>query len=96
MLDGINHRPTHMAVTAERSFLHTLGGGCSAPVAALGSLEGDLLHLRGRVLALDGRSMVDIEVVGRCDNAEDAADLGLGLAEQALSSGAGNLLAMTK
>jgi hydroxymethylbilane synthase len=92
LLAEINHRATRLAVGAERAFLHALGGGCSAPVAALASLEGDLLHLHGRVLSLDGSEVVDIEVVGRCPDLAAATDIGEGLAEQAIHSGAGQIL----
>lgn len=92
VLHAIDHRATNLAVTAERAFLHGLGGGCSAPVAALGSVEGDLLHLHGRVLSLDGVDVVDIEVMGRCQDLADAIDLGRGLAEQALANGADRIL----
>lgn len=35
----IDHMPSHRAVRAERAFLNRLGGGCLAPVGALGSLS---------------------------------------------------------
>lgn len=48
--------------TAERAFLSDLGGGCAAPIAALGeSFEGDgrrHLRLTGLVASLDGRRVV--------------------------------------
>jgi len=92
LLGAIDHRATRFAVTAERAFLHALGGGCSAPVASFASLEGDLLHLHGRVLSLDGSEVVDIEVVGRCTDLAAAADIGVGLAGQAISNGADRIL----
>jgi len=48
--------------TAERVFLSALGGGCAAPIAALGeSFEGDgrrRLRLRGLVASLDGKHVI--------------------------------------
>ncbi len=77
-------------VTAERAFLHGLGGGCSVPVAAYARIEQARLHLTGRVAALDGSVLV--EVTGDCA-VRDAADLGATLAADALSQGADRLLA---
>jgi hydroxymethylbilane synthase len=54
--------------TAERSFLSDLGGGCAAPIAALGEpFEGDgrpRLRLTGLVASLDGRRVVRGAVEG--------------------------------
>jgi len=43
---------------AERAFLRTLEGGCSAPVAVESRLAGDMLHLKGGVWSLDGKRNV--------------------------------------
>jgi hydroxymethylbilane synthase len=39
-LRALDHPPTRAAVTAERSLLAALGVGCSAPVGALGAVDG--------------------------------------------------------
>lgn len=39
---------------AERSFIHTLGGGCSAPVGAYASVRADMLTLTGLVVSDQG------------------------------------------
>ena len=44
--ERLNHYNTFQAVTAERAFLHALGGGCQSPVAAYAEPMGDNLHLR--------------------------------------------------
>lgn len=38
--DKLNHRETFHAITAERSFLHKMGGGCQSPVAAFAEVSG--------------------------------------------------------
>jgi len=49
---ALNDPQTAVAVSAERSFLQRMGGGCNVPVAVLAQLNGnqieieDLLHLR--------------------------------------------------
>jgi hydroxymethylbilane synthase len=44
-LKSINHAPTMAAVTAERSFLNSIGGGCSAPIGAHAVVAAEALHL---------------------------------------------------
>lgn len=53
LLEAIDHRPTHAAVTAERAFLVALGGNCHSAVAALA--EGNVV--RGEILSADGREV---------------------------------------
>jgi hydroxymethylbilane synthase len=42
----VDHGPTRVAVDAERTLLRRLGGGCLAPLGALGEVTGDRLRLR--------------------------------------------------
>jgi hydroxymethylbilane synthase len=42
----LNHAATFHCVTAERAFLHAMGGGCQSPVGALAQMVGDQVHLR--------------------------------------------------
>jgi len=81
---------TRAAVTAERSFLQSLGGGCSAPVAAFArqlSEPGGWLGMNGLVAATDGTWV--IRVKGEGANPEQ---LGTDLAQEALKRGAATLL----
>lgn len=53
----VNHGPSLRALTAERAFLATLGGGCDAPVGALATSDPDEagdLRLEGLVASADG------------------------------------------
>ena len=43
----LNDIETHQCVAAERAFLKGMGGGCQSPVAAIGTLLGNHLELRG-------------------------------------------------
>lgn len=54
-----DHEPTAIALACERAFLAALDGSCRTPLAALATLDGDLLKFRGEVLALDGSEYVD-------------------------------------
>jgi hydroxymethylbilane synthase len=94
----LHHRPTAMAVSAERAFLHRLEGGCQVPVGALARPDngGRSLHLLGRVVSLRGERAADgaeRAVVG--DEAEAAA-LGVALAERLLGEGAAEILAAVR
>ncbi len=77
------------AVTAERSFLAALGGGCQVPVGALASLEAGRLRLRGRVLSRDGSRLVEGEAWG---DPEKPRELGEELARELLARGAEEIL----
>ena len=46
LLAEIDHVPTRIAVEAERRLLRQIGGGCLAPLGALGEVSGDQLRLR--------------------------------------------------
>lgn len=98
LLQPLNHTETWAAVSAERGFLAGLGGGCSVPVAAYAWVEVKRLHLRGRVVALDGRAQVEVSgttpYAGQpATDAKAAARLGADLAREALAQGADKLLA---
>lgn len=45
----LNHEVSRQCVMAERAFLLEVGGGCTAPVACLGRVNGDTITLRGMI-----------------------------------------------
>jgi len=102
LLSPIDDPITAAAVIAERGFLAGLGGGCSAPVAALGIVTRDArLRLSGRICAVDGSSSVDVELnvalpdverARRRDALPAAEAAGRELAADALANGAAALL----
>lgn len=75
------------AVTAERQLLYQLGGGCSAPIAAYATTQGDLIHLTGRVAALDGAHIANAAASG-----SDPSALAEQVAGALLAQGAGAVL----
>src|SRR5471030_994712 len=44
--ERLNHFNTFQCVTAERAFLHAMGGGCQSPVAAYAEITGDKISMR--------------------------------------------------
>jgi len=89
LLAPLDHRPTRLAVTAERAFLAGLGGGCALPIAAYATVEGERLVLVGRVTAADGSRQITVTIGGP---AAEAAALGAQLAQIALDQGAADML----
>jgi hydroxymethylbilane synthase len=85
----LDHHPTRAAVTAERAFLAGLGGGCSLPVGALATVNGDQLHLQAVVASPHDRRL--IRVSGR-ESLQAAWALGEQMAAEALAQGAAALL----
>ncbi|PAP77139.1 hydroxymethylbilane synthase [Rubrivirga marina] len=95
LVAALDHPATRAAVTAERAFLAGLGGGCSAPIAALAEVSGDRLTFRGRVVSTDGARTVAVEADGPFDpDAARSSGLALGrdAAATALDGGARDLL----
>ena len=86
---SLNGTTTATEVTAERSFLRALGGGCRLPIAALGKLESQRLSLEGMVAAPDGSVMIREKIQGV---REDAETLGERLASIVLEKGGKKLL----
>lgn len=93
LLTVLDHRPTRLAVMAERAFLAVLEAGCRLPVSAFAAVGAGGLHLTGRVSDLGGTQTITVE--GTAPE-EEAAALGARLAQAALDQGAGSLLAAVK
>ncbi|MDP2855173.1 MAG: hydroxymethylbilane synthase [Smithellaceae bacterium] len=89
VLAKLNHAATAAEVTAERSYLRALGGGCRLPIAALGKLAGKELSLEGLVAAPNGASICRDKVRGEIAEAEE---LGKRLADMIMEKGGKKLL----
>lgn len=85
----LHHLPTHFAVTAERAFLRRLGGGCQVPIAGHAWIERSRLEMLGVVASVDGRQFFREQADSPI---EQAAELGIRLAECLLASGAREIL----
>ncbi len=89
VLASLEHAATRAAVTAERTALARLEGGCLAALGAWGRIEGESLRLSVVVLSEDGTQRLDAEATGSVDNAEA---LGTRVADDLLARGAAALL----
>jgi hydroxymethylbilane synthase len=89
LMRAISHRPTALAVTAEREVLRAAGGGCQLPIGAHATLDGEEIRLFATVTPLDGSISYRVEVTGPADDPEVAGTAAYaGLLEQ----GAGDLM----
>lgn len=85
-LSSISDDATWTQAQLERSFLHHLEGGCSAPIGALATWVGsDEIRFTGSLLSPDGSQHHKII---ECVSPMDPWDCGLVLAESILSDGA--------
>lgn len=83
----LNHYSTATTLTAERSFLARLDGGCSIPVFALAKENNNQVEIHGGIISLDGTRMVTKTISG-----SDSASTGLALAESVLQDGGDEIL----
>jgi hydroxymethylbilane synthase len=84
LLGALTHRPSRVALRAERSFLRRLGGSCTLPAGALlRPLDAGPLELHGFLSALDGKGLVRERLRGPGDDPEG---LGRVLADRLLDA----------
>lgn len=89
LLAPLHHQDTATRVTAERSLNKHLNGGCQVPIACYAVLEGEQIWLRGLVGDPSGGLLLSAEA--RAPRG-DAEALGVQVAEDLLSQGAGDIL----
>lgn len=82
MLAALHDTETGQRLAAERAFLARLDGSCQTPIAALATLEGDTLRLRGEILRPDGSTSYTDDVSGKI---EDGAEIGRTMADKLLA-----------
>jgi hydroxymethylbilane synthase len=89
MLQWFDDEPTRLCVTAERTLLGALGGGCQVPIGAHARLVEDKLHMTSIVAAPDGTQIIRRDGQAR---PTDGKQLALDLARQLREAGATDLL----
>ncbi len=57
----INDLPTDLETDIERRFLRRLEGGCTAPIGAKATFEGEQLSFVGNLFSLDGKSVSEVK-----------------------------------
>ncbi len=89
LLGDLDHGPTRRAITAERAFLESLGGGCQMPVGAYARVDGETLVLTAFISSLDGSDVYITKAQGRASNPHEVA---LDAHQRLVEKGAGVLL----
>jgi hydroxymethylbilane synthase len=91
------HRPTWLAVLAERAVSRTLGGSCSMPLAAHAQWSGDTLQLRAAIgHAIDATApLLRADAQAAAPGDAEAAALGESVARALLAQGAASYTAAT-
>ena len=90
LVAALNDPDSFAAVTAERTFLEALGGGCQVPIGALGVPYDESLRMWGLVASPDGRRVVRGDLTG---SLTDPQALGHQLADLLRERGAEAILA---
>ena len=84
ILKALNHRDSEICVHIEREFLKVLEGGCTAPIGALATIEGNEISFKAALFSLDGKKQISIE---RKISIEEASGFGKECALKVLNNG---------
>lgn len=87
LLAAVHDEDSARCCAAERTLLEALGGGCQLPLGTIAKYEDGRIHLRGRVISLDGLRCAEGEAAGG-----DPISVGRELAEKILSEGGREIL----
>jgi hydroxymethylbilane synthase len=90
LIQPLHCEKTAIVVGAERALNKRLAGGCQVPIGGYAMLDGDQVWLRGLVGRPDGSQMLNAQITGPAEKAEQ---LGIQVAEDLLSQGADKILA---
>ena len=85
MLGSIDHPQTRAEVTAERSLVLALEGGCRVPIGAIGCANNRTLSLYGCIFSLNTHKKISASAEGTLDEAQD---LGKKVAQSLVKQGA--------
>jgi hydroxymethylbilane synthase len=91
----LDHRPTRIAVSAERAFLAALHGGCRVPAGAFAEYDEAIQQLRltGLAASEDGKDLAKCTATEAIADVPAAEGAGRRLAEQVLAAGGREILA---
>lgn len=84
ILNQINHEETALCVQAEREFLQTMEGGCTAPIGAFAEIENGKMRLVGRLCSIDGKDCIETD---ETTDIQYVAGFGSRLAQKVLENG---------
>jgi hydroxymethylbilane synthase len=85
LLQSIEDKASRAEITAERSLVLKLEGGCRVPIGAVAQAEGNKLTLSGSVYSLEGRKKIVAQASGTLDQ---ASEIGAKVGEILIKQGA--------
>jgi hydroxymethylbilane synthase len=85
LLQGMEDKASRAEITAERSLVLALEGGCRVPIGAVGQAKGEELSLFGCIYSLKTRKKISAHAKG---NLSQANELGRCVGEELISQGA--------
>ncbi|KAK9453648.1 porphobilinogen deaminase, dipyromethane cofactor binding domain-containing protein [Dipodascopsis uninucleata] len=95
MLEAVRDDETTLSCLSERSLLRTLEGGCSLPLGVNSYFAKDgsnKLTLNAIIISVDGTESVSSSITKTIETEEEASELGVLLAKDLLSKGAGPII----
>lgn len=92
-LAALNHEPSQTCVHIEREFLRVLEGGCTAPIGALATIEGNNIYFKGALFSLDGQQRIGVE---KTIAVSESKGFGRACAEEILQNGGAQLMQQIK
>lgn len=93
LLAAIDDAETRAMAEAEREMLWVLNGHCNAPIAGHATISVSRLTLRGAVISLDGKTLIEIEAEGAIDRPRE---LGRAVGLELLEQGANEIITRTR
>jgi hydroxymethylbilane synthase len=94
-LEPLSDRETALAVSAERSLLQELQGGCRVPLGAWARFEEGKMRLDACVLSPDGSACVRRSGAGPCASIAEAIHLAHTVAKELIDAGADKILRLS-
>jgi hydroxymethylbilane synthase len=89
----LKHRPSQVAVEAERAVLAGLESGCQVPIGVWCRMESGRLAIDACVLSADGSESIRESRTGPCEN---STELGRSVAAALVDRGADRLLRLAE
>ena len=92
-LSALNHEATEICVHIEREFLRVLEGGCTAPIGALATIEGEFIHFKAALFSLDGQQRIGVD---KKVPVSEHKGFGRACAQEVLEAGGADLMRVIK
>ena len=89
IVSKIDHKPSSIALAAERAFLSVFGGGCEIPITAYAQVSNRNLHILAMAAKVDGSKIFRTQVQ---TDASDPKSSGRQAGEALLKAGASEII----